>query len=230
MDNARTRVLESTVSITKTEHDRGLFVGLLGDDHSTYLGDVFFPAGTLESGWKVTIRASEKNPRNNHHNDNCGEDGETKSKTRASPVFDISVTNRDGDEIKLKNVTPPIEFTAFAPISLQDQGCYGYSETEDDTYHCLSSFKLQQVGTKEVGTSLVQSESTHLTSFAVLLEVSGSMPGSCNWLWWILTLGFLCGAIAFSVVFAAVGRNIQQKELKARQKSLLDKIATVKTL
>eukprot|EP01102_Stenamoeba_stenopodia_P004400 TRINITY_DN14710_c0_g1_i1.p1 TRINITY_DN14710_c0_g1~~TRINITY_DN14710_c0_g1_i1.p1 ORF type:complete len:556 (-),score=95.15 TRINITY_DN14710_c0_g1_i1:57-1724(-) len=197
------QIKEVKVPVTDREAEGGLFVGLNSDQNRRYLGDVFFPAGTLKSGWTVYITNTNKKVSSNDHKKKCGKKAKEDSKKIVSSKLDITVKDKNGKEIKLKDIKPPIELSAFADISDNDKSCFAYAEQNDPDFTCLDDHRVNRVNSQ---LSQVQSTTTHLTSFAVLLLPSASNDdcGSSN-IWWILTTSFLAGSFVCCFLVIVLG-------------------------
>jgi len=205
-------IKELRVPVTEREVKGGLFIGLENPSQDKYLGDIFFPAGTLKSGWTVFISNSNKKPQSKDKK-KCGKKKkEDNTEKVVSSNFDITVRDKQGKEVNMKDIKPPLQLSAFAEISnnvsvshhpcndrqltnRQDKGCFGYANKGDSDFTCMSEYHASKVG-KNSKFSRVQTTTDHLTSFAVLLLPSSDSSG-CDHskLWWILTTCFLGGAL-----------------------------------
>jgi len=169
-----------------------------------------FPPGIVQAGWSVSIEQSSRDQtfsRSAH----CGES--RKAGSLASPRFEVNVLNEHGQVVDISNLTDPITIEAFSNDIVRERDvtqrrvCLGYADEESSNeWNCLHSSKAQ---TLESGKgAFVQSRSTHLTTFAVLLMSSSQETDPCeiDWIW--PTSVALIGAMIFCVLITiSIGRT-----------------------
>jgi len=228
------KLKEREIFITKKLTRSEIVVGLESQSGKQSFGRVVFPKGTFEADWTVFITNSKKTTnKSNNKGGGCGKKKKDNDKKVASVPFDITVRDSKGKKVNIEDLKSPIQLFIYSKISnkvcvvngrqaviliilsfFQKSVCFAYSRDDEEGYQCLPSSNFTNVGNQDSGVKQVQSSTTHLTSFAVLLGSPGGSNNGCDSsIYWILSTSFLAAAIVIVILAAIASRS--RRVLKA---------------
>jgi len=192
--------------------DKEVQVNVLRSDGGG-VSTINFPPNTLQEGWRVTITpASVKDQKKDHRCDSSNEE----TKRVASPPMQINVYDQSGRRVE-REFSSPLKLSSFADLD-EDRSdrnlCFGYRKDSDQAtdderdWRCLSRKDPRLIDTRTRGVAFVHSETSHLTTFAVLLgSVDIHSRNNCDdELDWIAIASLvLVGSYLLLVLLCALG-------------------------
>jgi len=204
--------------VTQQFRDREVQVNFLRSDGGG-VSTINFPRNALEKGWRVTIKAAPVEKNNSNKKSHCGHHHykDTKEKEVTSPPMQIIVYDENGRRVE--EFSDPLTLSSFADLSDSSRSdgkvCFGYRKDSDQEsssnstrdWKCLSKEELSLSDTTTPGTVFVRSETSHLTTFAVLLGSVDLHSRSCDdGLGWIAIASLaMVGSCLLLVLICAFG-------------------------
>eukprot|EP01102_Stenamoeba_stenopodia_P014462 TRINITY_DN4806_c0_g1_i1.p1 TRINITY_DN4806_c0_g1~~TRINITY_DN4806_c0_g1_i1.p1 ORF type:complete len:324 (-),score=53.28 TRINITY_DN4806_c0_g1_i1:121-1092(-) len=184
--------------VTKRFVNKTVRVNILDSDKGG-VGWILFPPNMLRRGWNVSVVTSNED--STTKDDDCN--GVVVQ--QGSAAVDITITNAKGKFIR--KFTQSFRLNLYGSVKGSNgQACVGFTNDDQRAWKCNNESDIdnqnQQKVTRDQSVLLVNTQSDHLTSFAVLLGASSSR-GGCgedgNWGWIEIASLVLIGSSVFLV-------------------------------